>query len=214
MKIVGCDEDGLQQASRTLRSGGVVAYPTDTVYGLGCDPRKPHAIRRIFEVKGRERKPLPVLFSNLENLRRVVHMTPVADNLATRFWPGPLTIVCRLLDPTLDETVALGTGKLGVRIPNHTCTLKLIELCGGALVGTSANQSGETAAKSAAEVVQGVGENVDVIIDSGPTALGRESTVVDVSGGVFKIIREGHLSAAELLSGIRKVSQFHAGEMV
>lgn len=206
MRIVSCSEGGIFHASRTVRSGGLVVYPTDTVYGLGCDPRNRRAVKRVFQIKGREKKPLPVLFANLENVRALVEMSPLAENLASRFWPGPLTMVCRLVDHSFDETVALGSGKLGVRIPNEVCSLKLIESCGGALVGTSANRSGERASRSPSEVFQSLGRGFDVILDGGQTRLGRESSVVDVSEDQPKIIREGYLSAADLLSAFTGIS--------
>ncbi|MEM3437806.1 MAG: L-threonylcarbamoyladenylate synthase, partial [Nitrososphaerales archaeon] len=128
--IVKCDEEGLIKASEMVKKGKIVVYPTDTVYGLGCDPYNVIAIKRLFEIKSREFKPLPVLFSSINIVKEIVELNEIGLKLASNFWPGPLTIVAKKIK-ALPEILTCGSDKIGVRIPNHDCARRLIELCGG-----------------------------------------------------------------------------------
>lgn len=198
MFIVECNEEGLIKASEMVKKGKIVVYPTDTVYGLGCDPYNSTAVKRLFELKSRKCKPLPVLCSSIDVVKELVKLDERGLKLASKFWPGPLTIVAKK-NKTLPKILTCGSDKLGVRIPNHEGARKLIELCGGSLVGTSANKSGLKSPRTPDEVLKLLGRGFDIMIDGGPTPLGRESTVIDVTGKSLKVIREGAIKASDLL---------------
>jgi len=200
--IVKCDEEGLIKASEMVKKGKTVIYPTDTVYGLGCNPYDPSAIDRVFELKSRRCKPLPVLCSSIEVVEKLVELDKRVLNLASNFWPGPLTIVAKKKDKNLPQILTCGSDKLGVRIPNHRWAKRLIELCGGSLVGTSANKSGLKSPKNPSEVLKNLGRGFDVMVDGGPTPLGKESTVIDLTGENPLVIREGALKASVLLKHV------------
>jgi L-threonylcarbamoyladenylate synthase len=196
--IVKCDEEGLVKASEMVKKGRIVVYPTDTVYGLGCDPHNSTAIERLFQLKSREYKPLPVLCSSIDIVEELVELNERGLKLASKFWPGPLTIVAKK-KKALPKILTCGCDKLGVRIPNHEGARKLIELCGGSLVGTSANKSGLKSPRTPDEVLEVLGRGFDIMIDGGPTPLGKESTVIDLTGKKIKVIREGAIKASDLL---------------
>ncbi len=177
------------KAASVVKSGGLVVYPTDTVYGLGCDPLNGSAVDRVFEAKGRESKPLPVLCSTAEAALRVVDLAPAALALAERHWPGALTIVATLriqVPRRLDQ----GTGTLGVRVPGSPGCRELVAACGGVLTGTSANISGRPSCRTADEAAAQLGGSVDVILDGGRLE-GLESTVVRVTGNDVIVLRQG-----------------------
>src|SRR5712692_11729043 len=132
----------IREAGKLVLGGGVIVYPTDTVYGLGCDPMNEPATKRLFAIKGRERKPVPVLCDSLESASRLVRFSGVALKLAKGYWPGALTIVLPLR-AELPDLLHQGSGTLGVRVPNSRRCRELIAACGGYLVGTSANKSGK-----------------------------------------------------------------------
>lgn len=164
-------------------------YPTDTVYGLGCDPFNEDAVARLFRAKGREKKPVPVLCADLRFAQELAKLDATALSLARRHWPGALTIVAplkRKVPLPLDQ----GTGLVGVRIPALRLCVELIRLCGGFLTGTSANVSGHPSCRTAAESFEALGEKVDFILDGGRRE-GTESTVVRVLGSETKILRAG-----------------------
>lgn len=193
--------EALKPAVKSLRSGGISIYPTDTVYGIGCDPRNEEALNKLLALKGRSGKPLPLLASSIEVVRLIVEVSPEAEKLMRAFWPGPLTIVLPLKTP-LPNQVTMGRPKVGLRIPNHTVARILAEGTGGLIIGTSANKSGEASPRSFDEVNPYLRERVDVVIDGGPCPLGIPSTVVEVDGGV-KVIREGAVKVEEVLQIIK-----------
>jgi len=195
---VECDSRGLTEGAAIVRRGGLVAYPTDTLYGLGCDPYREDSIRRLIELKRRERRHLPVLCSSMQDAERLVNLGELGRNLAVRYWPGGLTIVAEVSSKDIPRLLTGVSGRLGVRVPNHKCALKLISLCGGSLVGTSANISGSPPLKTAEEVAQVFGGGLDVLVYCGERPLGIPSTVVDVSGGRLKVLREGLVSSEEI----------------
>ena len=198
MKIVGCDRRNLDNAAHIVNNGGLIVFPTDTVYGLGCDPFNVEALRRIYSVKERNGKPFPTLCSNLRMVDELVHLGSTGTRLAKTFWPGPLTIVAPLKNTTRPLPLTSGEGSLGVRIPNHEITLLLIELCGGMLVGTSANRSNLPPPKSPDEVFRVLPSGFDLLIDGGRTPLGLESTVVLLPRNGYRVLREGAISRAEV----------------
>lgn len=191
-------------AAKVVRRGGLVAYPTDTVYGLGCDPFNPKAVEKLIEAKGRGKKPLPVLVDELSSAERIAVISQKARELAQRFWPGPLTIVVPR-KPSLPDVVTFGEPKVGVRVPNLSDTIELIRLSGGALIGTSANKSGAPPPRSAEGVVRELGDKVDVILDGGPSPIGVPSTVIDLSQEPPRVLREGAVSRRDLEKVLGKV---------
>ncbi len=192
--------DGLVLAAKLIAEGGIVSYPTDTVYGLGCDPFSQRALERVMEVKGYRKKPLPVLVKTFQDCLRIAEFQEKAARLANRFWPGPLTIVLKAKAIVPEEVAPSGT--IGVRSPKHATCLNLIGLCSGYLVGTSANLTGKAPATTAEEVVTGLGDKIDIVVDGGRAPLGVSSTVVDLSSN-FNVIREGPISREALLNCLR-----------
>ena len=197
MEIIEASEENIRRAAVIIRLGGVVIYPTDTVYGLGCDPANVDATRRICEIKGRADKPLPLACSDVEAAKRIVKFNPIAEKLAERFWPGPLTMV---LPAKVDYPIWVthGARTLGVRVPGHPVARKLAKLSGGVIVTTSANKSGEPPPKTALEAAEQIGEEVDLILDAGPAPLKQPSTVLDLSGDELWIIRPGPIKAEDI----------------
>ena len=196
MKRVACTSDGLSQCADTLDQGGVVVFPTDTVYGVGCDPFNQLGVERVFRIKRRdEKKPLPVLVGNLSDAEKLVDLGKNGRILAQKYWPGPVTIVAPLLDRAIAPMLTAGTNKLAVRIPANSCVLSLLQRS-KFLVGTSANLAGHASPKSADEVLKSGLEGYDVLLDGGPVGTGSESTIVDVTN--LAVTRESAISAAEI----------------
>ena len=191
----------VREAAETVLASGVILYPTDTIYGLGCDAFNAKAIDRIFRIKRRaEAKPTLLLVRNREMLRELVEeITPVARLLMKRFWPGPLTLVFRA-QAKINPMISAGTPTVGIRIPDNAFCLKLIEACGKPLVSTSANISDRPAVRDMKSLIRNFGDKVDLFIDAGRLATSRPSTVVDVSGGEIIVIREGAIKKSSLLS--------------
>lgn len=189
--------DQIHRAVQVVRDGGVIVFPTDTVYGLAAAIDRPAAIERVYAIKGRaETKPLPVLISRPDEIRRLASTVPAAaTQLAMRFWPGPLTIVVPASE-RVPLDVRRGVATVGLRIPNSQVALRIIEGAGGALAVTSANRSGEPETTTADEVCASVGGLVDVVVDGGRTPGSTPSTVVDVSGATVTVLRHGVLSEA------------------
>jgi L-threonylcarbamoyladenylate synthase len=177
------------RAARVVAEGGLLVYPTDTVYGLGCDPLDPVAVERLFVAKGRGAKAVPVLCANIGKAEELVELSTRALELARKHWPGALTIVAPLVRG-VPERLHQGTGKLGVRVPGSASCVRLISACGGILVGTSANVSGRPSCRTAVEAMSQLGSSVDLIIDGGRLG-SRESTVVEVTGDDIIILRKG-----------------------
>lgn len=182
----------IAEAVAAIRRGGVVAIPTDTLYGLAANPFDPRAVDRVFDIKGRRANlPLPLIAADLEQVAHWIG-EPSADvaRLAQRFWPGPLTLLLPA-PASLAPAVAAGTGKVGVRVPDHAVARALCRACGEPLTATSANRSGEPATADPDEVARTLGGYVDVLLDSGPTRGGPPSTVVDVGGAQWTLVRAG-----------------------
>lgn len=195
VKIVRCEQAGITLASNYIKNGGVIVYPTDTVYGLGCDPYNKEAVEKVFSIKGRSKdKPLPILSNSIERLESICVLDNECKLLASRFWPGALTIITKLKDNKLKDTLNLND-RIGVRIPANDCTLRLLSLTNGLLVGTSANISTYKSAKSVDELDPRLMEKVDLIIDGG-TSIGIESTVIDMIDK--RIVREGYIKKGDI----------------
>lgn len=178
----------------------MLVFPTDTVYGIGCDPYNDAAVRRVFEIKGREeKKPLPVLIGSIDDAESVVLLGAYGRTLAEKFWPGGLTIVAPLKDSKISVGVTAGNDSLAVRVPANRCILSVLKTC-RYLVGTSANPTGKGASKDAQSVLQSLSGFDAILVDNEPLG-GRESTLVDLSGSIPRIGRQGAIDADE----IRKV---------
>jgi len=189
----------VRRAAGVVRGGGVILYPTDTVYGLGCDAFNGVAIGRIFAIKRRsEYRPALVLIGNRSMLDALVaEVPPLAARLIGRFWPGPLTIVLRSRD-NLHPLLTGGAGKVGVRMPDHDFCRRLLEETGVPIVSTSANISDAKGPQDAGGLRSQFGDLVDLFIDAGPPVSVIPSTVVDVSDGSLTIVREGVIPAGLL----------------
>lgn len=199
-EVISAEEpQALQHALSILQDGALVAFPTDTVYGIGALAHIPAAIGALYAVKGRQRaKAIPVLIGHLADLDRIaVDVPSTARILAERFWPGPLTIIVPRHPDLPFELSPLPT--IGVRIPNHPVALALLRLT-GPLAVTSANLSGEANTQTADQVAAQLGGRIALILDGGRTPGGQPSTVVDPSGGKLVILRAGPLSRADLLA--------------
>ena len=175
-----------------LLSGSVIAYPTDTFYGLGANPKNAAAVKKIFAIKGRRNdQPILLLISDLASVSEwASEITPVAERLMKEFWPGPLTLVFRARKEVLPEITA-GTGTIGLRIPGSPLTRQLLMYLGTALTGTSANISGELSIDSGDKAAAALDGLVDLILDGGRTKGDRPSTIVDVTSERLNVIRQG-----------------------
>lgn len=183
-----------------MKNGGLIIYPTDTVYGLGCNPFNVKAVERIFEIKGdRKEKPLPILCSHVKCVKKIAQINEQAMKVIEKFWPGPLTIIVPR-KPSLPDIVTCKQKSVGVRIPNHLVAIQLINLCGGVLVGTSANKTGLKPSNTAHEAAEQLGERVDAILDDGPAPLCRGSSVLDLTSARPKMLREGPIKLEEVLN--------------
>lgn len=195
--------ESLSLIAETINRGGIIAFRTDTFYGLGADPFNRGALQRIKQLKGREAaKPILVVISGLDQIARFISERSRAFNLlAERFWPGALTLIGQAAETVPDEITA-GTGTIGVRLPDDDKVRTLVRSCGGALTATSANLSGSDPARTAAEVESYFGATVDLIIDGGAARVDLPSTVVDAGGAEPRLIREGAVSWAEIVEMI------------
>ena len=195
--LTASDPTAIKRAADVLRSGGIVAYPTDTVYGLGANVFLPQALDRVMEAKRRpDEKSLPVLIGDQAHLGELVTGIPQdARQLIGQFWPGALTIVL-MKQPHLSPL--LGDSTLAVRQPNHPAVLALLAAAECPLTGTSANRSGCPAATTAEEAQEQLGTSVDVILDGGPASGNTPSTVIDCTVQPARILREGAVTRSAL----------------
>lgn len=190
------DANVINIAGETIKKGGLVAFPTETVYGLAADAFNELAVRRVYEAKGRPaNNPLPVQLADKADISKLVAELPqTAECLIDRFMPGPITIVLRA-GPNLPTLVTADTGKVGVRIPDHPVALALIRSAGTPIVAPSANISGQPAPTTAEEVLSYLDGRVEIVLDAGPTNLRIASTVVDATETPVVIVREGSIGA-------------------
>ena len=192
-------QEQIDKGISILKQGGVVAYPTDTVYGLGACGGIPEAIERVYDIKERPRNmPLPLLLADVSQLTKVAEpVSPSAWSLIHSFLPGALTLVLPKSKSVPDIITAGGT-TVAVRIPAHPVPITLIEGLGIPIVGTSANLSGQPSPLTAEEVYSQLGNKIDLIIDGGWCLGGRESTIIDMTGQTPVLLREGAISREEL----------------
>lgn len=184
------DKDALDKAAKVIKQGGLVAFPTETVYGLAADYLNENAIERLYVVKERPKdKPFTVHISSFGDLTRLsCEITPFSKQLIERFWPGPLTLIFN----------ADSGRKIGIRMPRNKLALEFISSCGTPIVAPSANISGKRPPRSAGEVLEDLDGRIDVILDGGETEVGIESTVVDTSVNPYRILREGAIKEGEI----------------
>jgi len=186
------------EAVRVLRGGGVIAMPTDTLYALAAPALHDAAVARVYAIKSREAgKPLPLFVNGIEAAERVGEFTPLARELARRFWPGPLTLVVRR-KPGFESAALAGSETVALRQPGHPIAQAVLDAFGGPLTGTSANRSGGPDPVSAEEVVRQLGGDVDFVIDAGPCPVGVSSTVLDCTGAAPVVLREGAISEEQV----------------
>ena len=196
--IPSSDRACVDEAVQVLRQGGLVCYPTDTVYGIGAAAGDDAAVRRLFAVKGRSLdKPLPLLLADASDAARVAEVTPLAKALATRFWPGALTIVMRKL-PSYRSLALAGADTVALRVPDESLVLRIVRALGEPITGTSANRSGAPAPVAAADAAFQLASMVDLIIDGGSRRSRLESTVIDITKDRPVILREGAVSREEV----------------
>jgi L-threonylcarbamoyladenylate synthase len=194
----------LLPAVEALRSGGVVAFPTETFYGLAVDPRSARAVARIVELKQRlPDRPLPLIAADVDQVRAHAGvMTPLAERLAAGAWPGPLTLIIPA-SRDLFEGAHLSAGTIGVRVPADSIARALAAAFGHPITSTSANLSGQPPASAADDVLATFGDGVDVLIDAGPTPGGPPSTIVDATGDRPILVRDGAMAWERVLDFLR-----------
>jgi L-threonylcarbamoyladenylate synthase len=193
--------DAIQEAAKWILSGGVVALPTDTLYGLAADPFSPDAVARVFRGRGRAgERALPLIAADVQQVS--AHLGPLsatAARLAERFWPGPLTLLVAA-PRALAHDVTGGTGRVGVRVPADDVARAICRAAGRPLTATSANVSGEPATADPDHVERTLGDRIDLLIDAGPTRGGAASTIVDATAAPLALVRAGAIPWAEILA--------------
>ena len=194
---VNCDKDGIEKAANIIGLGGIAVFPTDTVYGIGCNPYDKKAVKKIYEIKSRDTsKPFPILVYSKEIAETIVSFDEFSEKIVKQFWPGPLTLILKSTDSKLKETLNVND-KIAIRVPDHKCTLELLKKC-NFLVGTSANLSGNESFTDPNKGLSNI-QNYDIFVDGGTITSKAESTIIEVENDNIKIIREGALSREEIL---------------
>ncbi|PQA87724.1 L-threonylcarbamoyladenylate synthase [Hyphococcus luteus] len=194
------DHKDIKDAAAILRAGGLVAMPTETVYGLAADATNDQAVAKIFEAKGRPQfNPLIVHVAGPAMAKRYVAVPPLAEKLMAEFWPGPLTLVLpRKEDGKISLLVSAGLDTIGVRAPKHDLAQALIQSVDRALAAPSANRSGTISPTRADHVKDSLGDRVDMILDGGPSPVGVESTIVKIDGETVTLLRPGGIARADI----------------
>ena len=186
------DRHALLRAAAILRSGGIVAYPTDTLYGLAANPASAAAMAQLYRIKGRRVDlAIPLIASGIAQIEAAGGaLGPATRRLAEAFWPGPLTLVIPAW-PGLDPSVHAGRGTVAIRVPDHPVACMLAEACGWPITATSANKSGEPSTMAPEAVRLALAADLDGLIDGGPSPGGPPSTIVDAAGGAPRLLRAG-----------------------
>ncbi|HXQ92849.1 MAG TPA: L-threonylcarbamoyladenylate synthase [Nitrososphaerales archaeon] len=206
---LSCDSD-FSRIRNPILEGAVVIFPTDTVYGLGSNPYSLKGIRNCFEIKKRDSsKRMPVLISNIEMGSHLVQFGEKSRLLAKHFWPGKLTLILRVKESNLPQELIGNEGTLAIRVPNHECCLRLISICGGALIGTSANISGESPfTDSRDSSLLDLAKKADFFISGKCGEDGLSSTIVDASrDDSIRITREGAIPGDRVLTYLENISK-------
>lgn len=205
MSVVRDSAETRERAARVIAAGGVLAFRTDTFYGLGADPFNRDALRRLNDLKGRDGKPILVVLGDEDAVERfVANRSQLFDAIARRHWPGALTLVAEA-KPNVPEELTAGSGTVGLRLPDDEDVRAFVRASGGALTATSANLAGEPPARSAAEVARAFPSGLDLIVDGGPSRMDKPSTVLALDEPRPRVIREGAVSRGELEETFRKL---------
>ena len=191
-----CNEKGIEKTWQVIKKGGIAIFPTDTVYGIGCNPYNINAVKKIYEIKSREKiKSLPVLAYSLDIVKEITCIDSFTEKIIKKYWPGPLTLILKLTDKKLKKSLKLDK-KIAVRIPDSKCTLKLLEKS-GLLVGTSANISGNSSYTNPNECIKNI-KNYDIFLNGGTITSKGESTIIEIENEKIKMIREGALKIKDI----------------
>ena len=197
MREVSNDSAGIALAVQSIKDGGVVIFPTDTVYGIGCNPYDKNAIDRIFKIKKRDKtKQLPILGYSKQILKQIVEFDEIANKITDKFWPGRLTLVLPLKDVRLQKLFG-GTKTIAVRVPNNKCALTLLKEC-KLIIGTSANISGKKSLVDPSYLKDKV-LDCDVFLNDGPIQSSGASTIIEIKNKNIKILRNGDIHEADLV---------------
>ena len=191
MKI-SCNDVDIQIATKAINDGAIVVFPTDTVYGLGCNPYNRDAVLSLYEIKKRKKtKPFPVIGYSKKELEKIAEFNSLEEKIAEKFWPGPITLILKIKDKEIQKSLDL-EGKIAVRVPNNQCVLALLKEC-KLLVGTSANISGTGPFNDPKECGKNL-SGYDLLIDGGIISGQGESTIVEIENNDVKILRKGNVS--------------------
>ena len=197
MKQVSSDLTGIALTVQSIKNGEIVIFPTDTVYGIGCNPYDENAVDRVYRLKKRNRiKPLPILGYSKYDLESIVKFDDITNRITDKFWPGQLTIVLPLIDDKLKK-LSGGLTTLAVRVPNNKCTLSLLKEC-KLIIGTSANISGEKPFTDPKNIENGV-PDCDVLLNDGEIQSSGTSTIIEIKNGGIRILRSGSISEKDLV---------------
>jgi L-threonylcarbamoyladenylate synthase len=199
------DAAGIASAAAAIRSGQVVAIPTDTLYGLAADPFRRDAIALLFAVKGRPAgRAVPLIAADVEQVVTTIgRLSPAARRLADAFWPGPLTLLVSAPD-TIAPEVTAGTGRVGVRVPAHTTARALCRACAAPVTATSANLSDRQPTNDPDEVERTLGSRIELLLDAGKTAGGPPSTIVDATSDTIRLVRPGAVGWEQVLACVQR----------
>ena len=194
---MNCNSKAIEKVNEIIKVGGIVVFPTDTVYGIGCDPYNKKSVEKIYEIKSRDiGKSVPILTYSIETASKICHIDEFTKKIVEKFWPGPLTIILKLTDTNLKKSLNLND-KIAVRVPNHKCTLDLLKKC-NFLVGTSANISGHSPYTDPDECFKNL-QGYDIFVDGGTITSKAVSTIIEIENEKIKIIRQGYLTEKEIL---------------
>jgi len=194
---VSCDKIGIERAIQIINKGGIVIFPTDTVYGIGCNPYNKTSVEKIFEIKSRDvTKSFPILAYSIETAEKIVNFDRISKRIVEKFWPGPLTLILKVTDKEIKKSLNL-KDKIAIRVPNHKCTLEILKKC-DFLVGSSANISGKASFTNPEEGIKNL-QDYDIFVDGGIITSNGESTIIEIENEEIRIIREGSLTKEEIL---------------
>ena len=193
---ISCNNAGIQKAVQIINKGGIVIFPTDTVYGIGCDPYNQKGVLSLYKIKKREKtKPFPVIGYSKKELEKIAEFNDKAEKIAELFWPGPITLILKVKDENIRKSLGLGK-KIAVRVPNNQCVLSLLKEC-KLLVATSANISGTTSLTDPNDCKRDL-NGYDLLLDGGILSDDGESTIVEIDRNKLRIVRSGSVSEEEL----------------
>jgi len=193
---ISCNNVGIQKAVQIINKGGIVIFPTDTVYGIGCDPYNQKAVLSLYKIKKREETKLfPVIGYSKKELEKIAEFNDKAEKIAEMFWPGPITLILKVKDENIRKSLGLGK-KIAVRVPNNQCVLSLLKEC-KLLVATSANISGTTSLTDPNDCKRDL-NGYDLLLDGGILSDDGESTIVEIDRNKLRIVRSGSISEEEL----------------